>query len=82
MVGLFVGGALVTLAQYLRTRERRLLPIAALLAFGAAALGEEDYTRSRRWQAAAGACALLVVAMLSPHHRPVTPPARGEGGRP
>jgi hypothetical protein len=70
MVGLFVGGALVTLAQYFRLRERRLLPIAVLLALGAVGQAQDDVGIARRWHAAAGACALALAVMLSAHHRP------------
>ncbi len=70
MAGLFVGAALVTLAQYLRIRERRLLPLALLFALGAAGQSQEQLVSARRWHTAAGGCALVLVVMLSPRHRP------------
>ncbi len=70
MVGFHVAAALVTLAQYLRIRERRLLPIALLFALGAVGQSQADLTRARRWHAAAGACALVLAVMLSPRAHP------------
>jgi hypothetical protein len=70
MTGLFVAAALVTLAQYFRIRERRLLPIALLFALAAVGQSQDELVLARRWHAAAGACALVLVVMLSPHHHP------------
>ncbi len=70
MVGLHVAAAVVTLAQYFRIRERRLLPIAVLLALGAVGQSQDDLVLARRWHAASGACALVLAVVLSPRHRP------------
>ena len=43
MVGGFVAATVVTLVQYLRLRDRRLLLLAALFAFQAQALTREWY---------------------------------------
>jgi hypothetical protein len=43
MVGLFVAATVVSLLQYLRVRDRRLLLLAVMFAFQSQALGREWY---------------------------------------
>jgi hypothetical protein len=64
--GLFVAGAVITVVQYLRLRDRRLLPLAFLLAFLAGAEGREPWEAWRLlFQIAALASGLTLLAMLS-----------------
>jgi len=75
MVGGFIGATVVTLLQFLRVRDRRLLLLAAMFAFQAQALAREWYDI---WQDVfqVGVCAagLGLLFALSPRHpRPTTP---------
>jgi hypothetical protein len=75
--GLFVAGAVVTVVQFLRLRDRRLLPLAFLFAFWGGAQAREPWEPwHRRFQVAALASGLALLAMLSVD---ATPRA---GGRP
>ena len=61
-----MAGAVITVVQFLRLRDRRLLPLAFLLAFLAGAEGREPWEPwRRRFQAAALASGLTLLAMLS-----------------
>jgi hypothetical protein len=76
MGGLFVAGAVVTLVQLLRLRDRRMAPLALLLAFLAGAASREPWEPAHaRFQVAALVSGLALLAMLSLE-------ARGRGGRP
>jgi hypothetical protein len=73
--GLFVAAALITIVQFVRLRDRRLLPLAFLLAFLAGAEAREPWEAwRRRFQLAALASGLALLAMLSTdgaaHRRP------------
>lgn len=69
MVGLFVAATVVALLQYLRVRERRLLPLLALFAFQAQALSREWFDVWRDiYQAAACGAGLVLLLLLSPRH--------------
>jgi hypothetical protein len=81
MVGAFMAATVVTLLQFLRVRDRRLLLLAAMLAFQAQALARE-WTDVWRDVFQAGVCAagLVLVLALSPRHthpvaHPTPPPA-------
>jgi hypothetical protein len=79
MAGSFVAATIVTLLQFLRVRDRRLLPLAAIFAFQSQALSREWYDVWRDvFQAGVCAAGLLLVLMLSPRHvpRPPAPPAQ------
>jgi hypothetical protein len=69
VVGAYVAATLVTLVQFLRTHDRRLLVLAFLFAFQSQALAREwfDFWKDVT-QTAACACGLLLVLMLSPRH--------------
>ena len=75
MVAFHVAAVAVTLIQYLRLRDRRLLPLLALFAFLALAhqLGEWD-AWGRRFHVAAGCAGLLLLLALSPRHSPGSRP--------
>ena len=78
MVGGFVAATVVTLLQYLRLRDRRLLLLAALFAFQAQALSREWYDFWRDvFQSGVCAAGLGLLLALSPRHpqAPPTPPA-------
>jgi hypothetical protein len=64
VVGFHVAAAVVTLLQYVRVRDRRLLPLMAMFALLAAAHDQTDWFVARRLHFAAGACALLAVGLL------------------
>jgi hypothetical protein len=66
MIGAFAAAALVALYQYARSRDRRLLPVAAMLVFQAAALfdGWSDFWRDA-FQLAVCLAGLGLVLMLS-----------------
>jgi hypothetical protein len=76
MVGGFIGATVVTLLQFLRVRDRRLLLLAAMFAFQAQALAREWYDI---WQDVfqVGVCAagLGLLFALSPRHPRATTPA-------
>ena len=66
MEGLFVAGAVITVVQYWRLRDRRLVPLALLLAFLAGAEAREPWEAwRRRFQIAALVSGLTLLAMLS-----------------
>jgi hypothetical protein len=67
----------VTLLQFVRLRDRRLLLLAAMLAFQAQALAREWYDVWRDvFQAGVCAAGLGLLLLLSPRHaHPSAPPA-------
>ena len=69
MVAFFVASAVVTLLQFLRLRDRRLLPLMALFALLAAGSfrGTHDGW-GRALHYAAGVAGLTLLVMLSPRH--------------
>jgi hypothetical protein len=77
VVGAFVAATVVTLVQYLRFRDRRLLALVFLFAFQAQALSREWYDYKKDvFQSAACAAGLALVLMLSPRHpKGPAPPA-------
>jgi hypothetical protein len=80
MVGGFVAATVVTLVQFVRLRDRRLLWLAAMFAFQAQALAREWYDLWRDvFQAGVCAAGLGLLLALSPWapHAPL-PPARKE----
>jgi hypothetical protein len=72
LVAFFIASTVVTLLQFLRLRDRRLLPLLALFAFLALAhfRGEWDGW-GRAFHFGAGIAGLAVLVTLSP--RPVAP---------
>src|SRR5512139_2724566 len=82
MVGGFIAATLVTLLQFLRLRDRRLLLLAAMLAFQAQALAREWYDVWRDvFQAGVCVAGLGLLVALSPRHLPPSappPPASAE----
>jgi len=75
LVGAYVAATVVTLVQYLRFRDRRLLVLVFLFAFQAQALAREWYDfRKDVFQSGACALGLLLVLMLSPRHPRPGPP--------
>jgi hypothetical protein len=65
--GLFVAGAVITLIQFVRLRDRRLLPLAVLLLCFAGAEARESWEQPvrRRFQAGALAAGVALLAMIS-----------------
>jgi hypothetical protein len=78
VVGGFVAATVVTLLQFVRLRDRRLLLLAALFAFQAQALAREWYDFWRDvFQSGVCAAGLGLLLALSPQHPhpPPSPPA-------
>jgi hypothetical protein len=72
MVALYVAATVVTLMQFLRRHERRLLPLLALFACMAVARGlEAGSRRAAVFEVAAIASGLVLLAMLTPRHSAV-----------
>jgi hypothetical protein len=86
MVGGFVAATVVTLLQYLRLRDRRLLLLAALFAFQAQALAREwwDVWRDVFQSGVCAAGLGLLLALSPPHPRtrpsPPSPPPPSDPG--
>jgi hypothetical protein len=75
MVGLFVAATVVSLLQYLRVRDRRLLLLAAMFACQSQALSREWYDVWRDvFQAGVCAAGLLLLRALSPRAAHAAPP--------
>lgn len=72
MVGLYLAATVVTLLQFLRVKEKRLLPLLALFLFLALAFSREWWDP---WQLgfhlAAVAAGLVQLFALSPRHPPL-----------
>jgi hypothetical protein len=66
-VAFFVAATVVTILQYLRVREKRLLPLMAAFALTAAGHCAEGGW-SRLLHMAGGASGLALVVMLAPRH--------------
>jgi peptidoglycan/LPS O-acetylase OafA/YrhL len=82
MIGAFVAAAAVALFQYARSRDRRLLPLAAMLVLQAAALfdGWGDFWRDA-FQLSVCLAGLGLVLVLSSSHPGPGRPLDGGGGR-
>lgn len=70
MVSFFIAATVVTLLQFLRLRDRRLLPLLALFLCLALAESREDWYAARRFRLAAGASGLVLLYVLAPHQHP------------
>jgi len=74
MVGGFIAATVVTLLQFLRLRDRRLLLLAAMFGFQAQALSREWYDFWRDvFQSGVCAAGLGLLLALSPRHPPPSP---------
>lgn len=66
MEGLFAAGAVVSAIQFVRMRDRRLVPLAFFLAFLAGVEGREPWEPwRRRFQLAAAAAGIALAVMIS-----------------
>ena len=71
IVSFFVAAAVVTLIQYLRVREPKLLPLLALFCcLGLAHTYEWWEAWFQRLHLLAGAAGLVLVYLVSPRHHP------------
>jgi hypothetical protein len=69
LIAFFVAATLVTLMQYLRLRDRKLLPLLALFAFLGLAHSRGEWDRwGRLFHFAAGVSGLVLLLALSPRH--------------
>jgi len=83
MVGLFIAATVVSLLQYLRVRDRRLLVLAAMFAFQSQALAREWYDVWRDvFQAGVCAAGLVLLLALSRRHPHEAPASRAPTGAP
>ena len=75
MIGAYVASMVVTLVQYVRLRDRRLLLLLALFAFQALALTRDwwDY-KKEVFQTASCASGLVLLLLLTLRH-PASPPS-------
>jgi len=74
-----VAAAVITLVQFWRLRDRRLVPLALMLAFLAGAEGREPWEAwRRRFQILALASGLALLAMLSIEDEAAARRSRGE----
>jgi hypothetical protein len=74
LIGAYVAAMVVTLVQYVRLRDRRVLCLLALFAFQALALTRDwwDY-KKEVFQTASCAAGLLLLVMLTLHRSPAPP---------
>jgi putative copper export protein len=72
-VAFFIAATLVTVLQFIRVRERRLLPLMALFALAAAGHAADDLQWAKWLHILSSASGLALVVMLAPRQ---TPPRR------
>jgi hypothetical protein len=75
MIGAYVASMVVTLVQYVRLRDRRLLPLLALFAFQALALTRDWWDYKKEVFQTAACAAGLVLLLLLTLRRPAPPEA-------
>jgi hypothetical protein len=68
--GFYVAATVVILLQWLRVKEKRLLPLLAMFALLSIAHTRDDWFAARPWHIAGGIAGLFLVFMLSPRHPP------------
>ncbi len=66
MIGGFIAATVVALAQYVRTRDRRLLPLMAMFLLQAFSLSCEPWDRGKDLSQAAVILAGLVLVLMPP----------------
>lgn len=69
LAGFFVAATVVTLLQFIRLRDKRIVPLMALFACLAAAHAQADWQVGRIFHFAAGFAGLVLLLVLSPRHR-------------
>jgi hypothetical protein len=74
MIGAYVASMVVTLVQYVRLRDRRLLPLLALFAFQALALTRDWWDYKKEVFQTASCASGLVLLLLLTLRRPASPP--------
>jgi hypothetical protein len=65
VVAFYVAATVVGLLQFVRQRDRRLLPLVGVFALSAAAHAQSDWFVARRLHFAVGLCGLLLLGLLS-----------------
>jgi hypothetical protein len=65
VVAFYVAATVVGLVQFLRLRDRRLLPLLCVFALSAAAHAQTDWFVARRYHFAAGVSGLLLLGLLA-----------------
>jgi hypothetical protein len=69
-VAFFIAAAVVTVLQFIRVREHKLLPLMALFALAAAGHAADDASWARWLHLLSGAAGLALVVMLAPRQTP------------
>ncbi len=64
----YVAATLVTLIQWLRLRDRRILALLVMFALLAVGHSRADWFAARPWHLAGGAVGLGLLYLLSPRH--------------
>jgi hypothetical protein len=70
LAGFFVASTVVTLLQFLRLRDWRLVPLLGVFACLALAHAQTDWYAARPYHLAAGVAGLVLLLVLSPRQRP------------
>jgi hypothetical protein len=65
VVAFYVAATVVGLLQFLRLRDRRLLPLLGVFALSAAAHAQTDWFVARRLHLSVGLCGLLLLGVIS-----------------
>ncbi|HLA78896.1 MAG TPA: hypothetical protein VJU18_15060 [Vicinamibacteria bacterium] len=68
MLSFFAAATVVTVLQFLRLRERKLLPLLFFFLCLAVAESQDDWYAARRFRLAGGLSGLVLLYVLSPHH--------------
>lgn len=64
----YVAATVVTLIQWLRLRDRRILALLVMFALLAIGHSRDDWFAARPWHLAGGAAGLGLLYLLSPRH--------------
>ena len=64
----YIAATVVTLVQFLRLRDRRILALLVMFALLAIGHSRDDWFAARPWHLAGGAAGLGLLYLLSPRH--------------
>jgi len=66
--GFYIAATVVTLIQWWRLRDRRLLALLAMFALIAIGHSRDDWFAARPWHLAGGLAGMALLYLLSPRH--------------